>query len=46
LVREGRWSRLCSDRTYTDGSGTELDGFERVFYLEETAFGREGAKVE
>jgi hypothetical protein len=46
LVREGGWGRMCSGRTYTDGSRAELDGLERVFYLEETAFGREGARVE
>lgn len=28
----------------SDGCAAELDGFERVFDLEETAFGREGAR--
>ena len=30
---------------YTYSCGAELDGFERVFYLEEAAFGGEGAKA-
>jgi hypothetical protein len=28
----------------SDGCATKLDGFERVFDLEEAAFGREGAR--
>lgn len=45
-VRDGRAGRIIRDRTYTDSGGTELDGFERVLYLEETAFGREGTGTE
>ena len=33
----------CGRRTYAYCCGTELDGFEGVFDLEETAFRREGA---
>ena len=45
-IRDGWAGRIIRDRTYTDSGGTELDGFERVLYLEETAFGREGAGTE
>lgn len=31
--------------TYSDCRGTELDSFERVFDLEQTPFGREGALI-
>ena len=46
-VRFGGWEKekVPGGEAYADGGGAELDGFEGVFDLEETPFGREGTVV-
>lgn len=40
--KSGCWRHKVGE-AYSDGGRTELDGFERVFDLEETSFGGECA---